>query len=103
MMYKNGISSGKILHVREVSGQIFWRYNILVEPEWRDELLKLMIDNKIWASKWYPTVNQLFFEEYESGGYAGAELFSKRVINLFVDERFSITEVKRTISLINQF
>ena len=103
MMYKNGISSSKISHVKEVPGQIFWRYNILVESEWRDELLKLLIDNNIWVSKWYPPVNKLFFEENESGSYPGAELFSKRVINLFVDERFSIAEVKRTISLINQF
>ncbi|WP_176767719.1 DegT/DnrJ/EryC1/StrS family aminotransferase [Daejeonella rubra] len=103
MMYKNGISSSKISHIKEVPGQIFWRYNILVEPQWRDELLKLLIDNTIWASKWYPPVNQLFFEGSESGGYSGADLFSKRVINLFVDERFSIAEVKRTISLINQF
>ena len=103
MMYRNGISSSKISHIQEVPGQIFWRYNILVEPESRDELLKLLIDNTIWASKWYPPVNQLFFEKNESGSYPGAELFSKRVINLFVDERFSMTEVKRTISLINQF
>jgi len=103
MMYKNGISSAKMSHIKEVSGQIFWRYNILVEPECRDEWLKLLIDNSIWASKWYPPVNQLFFEESESGSFSGAELFSKRVINLFVDECFSIAEVKRTISLINQF
>lgn len=103
MMYKNGIRSSKISHIEVVPGQIFWRYNILVEPERRDELLKLLIDNNVWASKWYPSVNQLFFEENESGSYPGAELFSKRVINLFVYERFSITEVKRTISLINQF
>jgi len=103
MMYRNGISSSKISHIQEVPGQIFWRYNILVEPESRDELLKLLIDNTIWASKWYPPVNQLFFEENESGGYPGAEQFSKRVINLFVDERFSMEEVKRAISLINQF
>lgn len=103
MMYKNGIRSSKISHIEEVPGQIFWRYNILVEPEWRDELLKLLIDNTIWASTWYPSVNKLFFEENEPGSYPGVELFSKRVINLFVDERFSITEVKRTISLINQF
>lgn len=103
MMYKTGISSSKISHVNEAPGQIFWRYNILVEPERRNQLLKLLIDNTIWASKWYPPVNQLFFKESESGGYPGAELFSKRVINLFVDERFSIAELKRTISLINQF
>lgn len=101
MMYKNGIRSSKISHIKEVPGQIFWRYNILVESERRDELLKLLIDNTIWASKWYPPVNQLFFEESET--YVGVNLFSKRVINLFVDERFSMTEVKRTISLINQF
>jgi dTDP-4-amino-4,6-dideoxygalactose transaminase len=101
MMYKNGISSSKISHIKEVPGQIFWRYNILVESERRDELLKLLIDNNIWASRWYPPVNQLFFEESET--YIGVNLFSKRVINLFVDERFSMTEVKRTISLINQF
>jgi dTDP-4-amino-4,6-dideoxygalactose transaminase len=103
MLYKEGISSSKISHIKVVPGQIFWRYNILVEPEWRDKLLKLLIDNTIWASKWYPPVNKLFFEESESGGFSGAEIFSKRVINLFVDERFSMTEVKRTISLINQF
>ena len=103
MIYKNGIRSSKISHIEEVPGQIFWRYNILVEPERRDELLKLLIDNTCWAGKWYPSVNQLFFEENESGSYPGAELFSKRVINLFVDERFSIVEVKRTINLINQF
>lgn len=103
MMYKKGIISSKILHIQEVPGQIFWRYNILLEPQRRDELLKLLIDNTIWASKWYPPVNQLFFEQNESGSYPGAEQFSKRVINLFVDERFSMEEVKRTISLINQF
>jgi dTDP-4-amino-4,6-dideoxygalactose transaminase len=103
MMYKNGIRSSKISHIKEVPGQIFWRYNILIEPESRDKLLKLLIDNTCWASKWYPPVNKLFFEESESGSFSGAELFSKRVINLFVDECFSIAEVKRTISLINQF
>jgi dTDP-4-amino-4,6-dideoxygalactose transaminase len=103
MMYKNGIRSSKISHIKEVPGQIFWRYNILIEPESRDKLLKLLIDNTCWASKWYPSVNQLFFEENETGSYPGAELFSKRVINLFVDERFSIVEVNRTINLINQF
>ena len=103
MMYKNGIRSGKVLHIKQVKGQIYWRYNIMVEPEWRDELLKLLTDNSIWASTWYPPVDQLFFEESNSSSYSGATFFSTRVINLFVDERFSIAEVKRTIRLINQF
>jgi dTDP-4-amino-4,6-dideoxygalactose transaminase len=103
MMYKNGISSSKISHIKEVPGQIFWRYNILVDYECRDKLLKLLIHNNIWASTWYPPVNHLFYEEPDSSDYSGADQFSKRVINLFVDQRFPTTEVNRTISLINQF
>lgn len=103
MMYRSGINSEKISHIPEQKGQIYWRYNILVEQEWRDELLKLLIDNNIWASTWYPPVNLLFLDDSDSFSYPGANSFSKRVINLFVDERFSMARLKRTISLINQF
>ncbi len=103
LMYREGITSEKILHIPEVNGQIYWRYNILVEPECRDELLKLLISHNIWASTWYPPVNKLFFEDLDSSNFTGANSFSKRVINLFVEERFSVARLKRTISLINQF
>lgn len=100
--YRSEIKSKNVKHIGEVVGQVYWRYNLLVEPQLRQELIKKLNDNNILVSTWYPPIIGLFERGYDKFEYAGSYSFSSRVINLFVDNRVSQTDISKAIEIINE-
>lgn len=103
LRYRNEIKSDKVKHINEVFGQIYWRYNLLVDSEIRKSLILKLRENNIFVSTWFPPINELFEENIDTHSYSGSKTFSKEVINLFVDHRVSQEEISKTIKIINQF
>ncbi len=101
--YRKEIVSNKIEHISEISGQIYWRYNILTAPHLRDDLIQMLKSENIWVSTWYPPVDRLFTNSDRSDSYPGAYSFWSRVINLFVNDSVSGAGIKSIIELINQY
>lgn len=102
LKYRSGIKTSSIIkHIPDHNGQIYWRYNILVEPKMRDVLVRYLRENKVLVSYWYPPVISLFMEEYDKLSFSGSFAFSESIINLFVDNRVNMIEIERTIELIN--
>jgi dTDP-4-amino-4,6-dideoxygalactose transaminase len=103
LCYRNEIKSDKVKHINEVSGQIYWRYNLLVAPEIRNALIMELRKNNILVSTWFPPIIELFEKNIDMSMYSGSRTFSKKIINLFVDHRVSPPDVSKTIDIINNF
>lgn len=99
--YRNEIVSDKVRHVAEIEGQIYWRYNLLVDPQQRQDLIEKLRTNKLLASTWYPPIASLFQSDVDSNQYPGSHSFGASVINLFVDHRVSQADISRTVEIIN--
>jgi len=100
--YRNAIKTGKVKHIDEVPGQIYWRYNLLVAPDVRDDLIMELRNNNILVSTWFPPIAELFEEGINMDLYPGSRVFSRQVINLFVDQRASYADISKTVEIINR-
>lgn len=101
--YRSEINSNKLKHIDNVEGQIYWRYNMLVDSDIRENLITSLRKNNILVSTWYPPIIEFFIEHFDKKKYTGAYQFSKKVVNLFVDYRVSESDISKTIKLINKF
>lgn len=101
--YRNGIKSDKVRHINSIDGQIYWRYNLLVESGYRDALVADLRKNNILVSTWYPPIIQLFEKKFKMDDYRGGFSFSEKIVNLFVDNRVSQSDITKTIDIINNF
>jgi dTDP-4-amino-4,6-dideoxygalactose transaminase len=100
--YRNEIVSKRIRHIDEVEGQIYWRYNLLVEPAYRPVLIEKLRLNELLVSTWYPPIASLFQNGVDENMYPGSRSFGAKVINLFVDYRVSQDDIERTVEIINR-
>jgi len=103
LRYRKEITSTKVQHIPEVSGQIYWRYNLLVDSNSREKLIGELRENNTLVSTWYPPIIDFFVSDFNAADYSGSYLFSKKVINLFVDHRVSESDISKTIEVINNF
>lgn len=103
LQYRTGITSSKISHLVEKNGQVYWRYNLLVEPSIKQDLVDELRKNKMLVSTWYPPVIELFEEKFNPSDFKGSVSFYKKIINLFVDFRVSENDILQTIKIINNF
>lgn len=101
--YRTEIKNSKVRHIDEVSGQVYWRYNILFNEDERDNLISKLLNNNILVSKWYPPICNFFVKKDKQVNCPGSTEFSKRVINLFVDDSVSDEDASKTINIINKF
>lgn len=101
LRYRNEIVSEKIRHIDEMAGQIYWRYNLLIEPKYRQILIEKLRLNRLLVSTWYPPIASLFENDIGTDEYPGSHSFAAKVVNLFVDYRVSQVEISRTVELIN--
>lgn len=101
LRYRTEIVSKKIRHIDEIERQIYWRYNLLIEPQHRQNLIEKLRLNKLLVSTWYPPIASLFLSDIDTNKYPGSHSFGARVINLFVDYRVSQADITRTVEIIN--
>jgi dTDP-4-amino-4,6-dideoxygalactose transaminase len=101
--YREGIDNPLVQHIPEIEGQVYWRYNIIVDKPCRDQLLAILWKNNIPASSWYPPINTFFDNSAHKDEFPGSSEFSSRVINLFLDDKITDKEMNTTIYLINEF
>ncbi|MFH1004441.1 MAG: DegT/DnrJ/EryC1/StrS family aminotransferase [Bacteroidota bacterium] len=102
--YRDNISNKAIITQPFVEGEVCWRYTILAtNNDIRNKFVNKIRENNLLVSTWYPPVNNLFFPEQSPKKFPGAYEFGQRVLNLFVDERVTMKDVKKTVTLINSF
>ena len=99
--YRSEIITEKVAHVDQVPGQIYWRYNLLVNVPHRQNLIDRLRESKLLFSMWYPPIAGYFSCINTSISYPGSQSFSERVLNLFVDHRVSQDDLTRTIEIVN--
>ena len=100
-MYRQNITAQNILHPKETSGSVCWRYTILVPVRMRDNLLSRLRKQGIPASTWFPPIHVLFHKHSRLKDFPGARSFSRKVINLWVDSSTKISAIKQTAEEIN--
>jgi hypothetical protein len=112
--YFNSISTAKadVLNLKQQLNSIYrdlnpdfilgehfnnWRFNIAVAN--RDEILYLLTENKLFASKHYYPLSKL-------SGQPGNDTWKSiypNIINLFSDFRYTINQAEQTVALINKY
>ena len=101
--YRTEITNNKVRHVPEINGQTYWRYNILVDSEEQELIIRGLRQRGLLCSNWYPPMNKLFEKSYDSQQFSGCESFASRIINLFVDHRVNDIEVTKMYKYLNTF
>jgi hypothetical protein len=76
-----------------------WRFNIVVPN--KEDVLKEIFNNNLFASSHYSHVDFIFFEKSLSKGSIAEELHS-RVINLFNDHRFTEEMAYNIVKVVNK-
>ena len=82
-------------------GSTYWRQNILVSKK-RDNLLKFLQSNNIKASKYFPSINKLFYPN-ENGRFINSKTMAEQIINLWPGEKTSLKDIHKTNDLIQIF
>ncbi len=100
--YRKNITSKIIHHIEEQPGQIYWRYNILIEDKLRDIVLNDLLSNNVWASKWYPPLN-IVYKNITSNQFSSSLKFYSKILNLFIDYNTNEIMIKKTIKIINKY
>ncbi|MBL7996094.1 DegT/DnrJ/EryC1/StrS aminotransferase family protein [bacterium] len=100
-MYRTKIRSNKVQHIDHKEGQIYWRYNLLVDSPERQDLIDKLRGNNLLVSTWYPPIAELFEKNVDKKKYSGSYRFRDKVVNLFVDHRVTESDISKTIDIIN--
>ncbi|KAB2878373.1 DegT/DnrJ/EryC1/StrS aminotransferase family protein [bacterium] len=100
-IYRTKIRSNKVRHIDHKEGQIYWRYNLLVDSPERQDLIGKLRENNLLVSTWYPPIAELFEENVDKKKYHGSYRFRDKVVNLFVDHRVTESDISKTIDIIN--
>lgn len=82
----------------DYSSQVVWRFTFLV-PKNREKILIQARAQNIDISSWYPSLNKIYVPEQSC---PCAEYISDHVVNLWVDETHSLSQIKVEIDAINK-
>jgi dTDP-4-amino-4,6-dideoxygalactose transaminase len=80
------------------SGYQDWRFNILVPPELKQEILDSLFANGLFASSHYHSANRLF----DNNEYKNSDRLFSGVINLFNDKYYTEERAINTCKIINE-
>lgn len=75
-----------------------WRFNIIINPELKEQVLLELFNNNLFASSHYHSVNRLF----DNNKYSVSDSVFKSVINLFNDQYYTPEKAEATCNIINK-
>lgn len=87
--------------LRHNEGATYWRQNILVKKD-RDGLLRHLKENGIKASKYFPSIDRLFYDRGEKV-FEGSDSMASTIINLWPGKETSFEDIARIDELIKRF
>lgn len=86
-----------VLPKTSVDTETLWRFTFLYKGN-RDYLLDNARKRKLDISSWYPSLSQI----YQNKELPNASLIESQVVNLWLDESHSITQIEQEISILNE-
>lgn len=99
MLYRKLIAGSRHLKAQDPpAGGVYWRFNVLLEPELRDSVLHAMLRERLTVSSWYPDIS-LFLDKRVfkvHGTLANSHWLGNGVLNLWVDGETHEQDVRRT-------
>ncbi len=99
--FQDLIRHKNVLAVRHKEGASYWRQNILVKKD-RNGLLRYLRENKVKASKYFPSVDRFFYKRQQDS-FGKSDLMSGQVINLWPGRETTRREIMKINSLIGKF
>lgn len=87
--------------VSHAKGATYWRQNILAKNN-RGGLLKYLRENKVKASKYFPSIDRFFYPR-NGREFPVSDLMSEQIINLWPGRETARKDIVRINELINQF
>jgi len=101
--YREYLNHSSILHRPLQSGEVCWRYTCHIEENLRDGAINHLRNCELPVSTWYPAVDKFFRERPDGCRFPGADLFEKRVVNLWVEPPTADEIITRTTSELVQY
>jgi len=87
--------------LRHNKGSTYWRQNILVKEK-RDELLKYLKENGVKASKYFPSIDRLFYPRLNKN-FIKSDTMATQLINLWPSRQTKRDDIVKINELINNF
>lgn len=99
-IYDRSLSQKNIVLPRLNKGSVSWRYCFLLKKK-RDQFVDHLRSNNIDVSTWYPSLHYLKSQKKEK--FKKSIKIDNSIINLWTAENKPLAEIKKDISIINNF
>lgn len=99
--FQSLIKHKNVLPLAHKDGSTYWRQNIMVKKD-RDGLLKYLKENKVKASKYFPSIDRFFYQRNEKK-FNRSDLMSEQVINLWPARETARKDIIKINNLIHRF
>jgi dTDP-4-amino-4,6-dideoxygalactose transaminase len=104
LIYYNELKDKNILLQEPLKGNVCWRFNIFVPPDKQKAMTEQLRNIGLNASNWYPALPKYFAIEYEDEvTFLNADRHEKSIINLWVDNEISESDIAKTCKYIKDF
>ena len=83
-------------------GAVPWRFNILMEPEKRNLILKSMLSKGMNVSSWYPDISKYLSPDvFKAENLIVTKWVGDRILNLWLDCNTELNTIKGNCNYIN--
>lgn len=101
--YKRLLRNTKEIKIPELpEGAVPWRFNILMEPEKRNLILKSMLSKGMNVSSWYPDISKYLSPDvFKAENLIVTKWVGDRILNLWLDCNTELNTIKGNCNYIN--
>lgn len=99
--YQSVLSHENVQVINHNQGATYWRQSIMVKED-RDGLLKYLKKNGIKSSKYFPSIDRLFYER-NNRRFDKSDQFASQIINLWPGSETTGADIERTNKCIHQY
>lgn len=101
--YQTVIDTENVEVLSHSPGSAYWRQNILVPKQNRDDLIRYLRNNNVKVSKYFPSIDRCFYKREGKNEYLQSDQMYSRLINLWPGHHTKYPDIVRLSSLLNEY
>jgi len=101
--YRELIEIEEVQVIKHTPGSVYWRQNIRVPSSERGRLLQFLRNNGIKASKYFPSIDQMFFKRSKNSMFRESDQMYSELINLWSGHHTTYKDVLNVSFLLTSY
>lgn len=81
--FRDLIKIDSVKVIEHSPGSVYWRQNLLVPPEIRDDLVLFLRNKGIKVSKYFPSIDRMFYRRSDKSGFVRSDQMYSGLVNLW--------------------